>query len=1108
MDQANGHHWFPVVNFYRAALKFFGIFEAKIQIETMQLIKSCLTVFLFTVFTVSWANNAPKWLRYPAISPDGTQIVFTFKGDLFKIPTTGGRATQLTFHEAHDFMPVWSKDGNKIAFASDRYGNFDVFVMDADGGNANRLTYHSNDEMPYSFSADDQYVIFGGMRQDLAEHRQYPTSSQPELYKAPVKGGRVDQIWTIPAEYVQVSKDGKKMVYQDKKGGENEWRKKHQSAIARDIWLYDEETHTHTQLTKFYGEDRNPVFSPDENSIYYLSEANGTFNVYKMGLSNPDQSKALTELENFPVRFLTIADNGMMSFSYDGEIYTLVEGEKPEKIPIEIITQGIKNSDSFISINGGVREMSISPDGKEIAFIARGEVFVTSVDGAMTKRITNTPQQERFVQFAPDGKSILYASERDGRWQIFQAKKVREAEEAFFFASTLLKEEVLVGNEHDNYLPDLSPDGKKLAYVEGRRTLKVMDLASKSTVTLMTPDEFFHMQDGDKYFTWSPDSKWLLAEYRPTMANGEVVLLDATGIRPMENLTKSGYGDSRPKWVNSGKQMIWFSNRDGLKSFATSGGSQNDVFALFFSKAAYERFQLSKEDFDLLKEIEKAAKNGEEKKEDKIEDKKVEDLKIDWEDLRERKAKLTIHSSSLGDAVLDKEGEKLFYLARFEKGFNLWSTDLRSKETKMELKLDAGFGRLEWDKEMKNLYLLADGSISKISNDGSKRDNIKIAGEMTLDTDEERMHMFEHIKIRTKGAFYTSDFHGVDWDTLTASYQKYLPSIGNSYEFAEMISEMIGELNVSHAGARFSRSIPQADATASLGIFMDYGHQSEGIKIAEIIKGGPLDKSGLDLSAGMVIERIDGELIGLDKDVARFLNRKADKFTLLEVLDPKTSLRKQVTVKPITLAQENQLLYKRWVKKNQEEVEKLSEGKLGYVHIPGMSDGPYRTTYEEMMGKFHDREGVIVDTRFNGGGDLVADLAMFFTGEKFITYATEDRDVGYEPTFRWTKPTLAMFNEGNYSDGHCFACGYTDLRIGKTVGMPTPGTCSFAGWELLPDGGRWGIVPISAKNKAGEWMENNETKPQFQIKNMPGKIDQGVDQQLEKAVEELLKDLK
>lgn len=186
---------------------------------------------------------------------------------------------------------------------------------------------------------------------------------------------------------------------------------------------------------------------------------------------------------------------------------------------------------------------------------------------------------------------------------------------------------------------------------------------------------------------------------------------------------------------------------------------------------------------------------------------------------------------------------------------------------------------------------------------------------------------------------------------------------------------------------------------------------------------------------------------------------------------------------------------------------KKSDGRLGYVHIPGMSDGPYRYVIREMLGKYSDREGVIVDTRFNGGGDLVADLAMFFTGIEFNTYATEDRAVGGEPTSRWTKPTLSLINEAMYSDGHCYASAYTELEIGKTVGMPVPGTCSFAGWEGLPDGTRWGVVPISAKNKSGEWMENNQTEPMIRVKNMPGYIDRGIDQQLERAIEELLKDV-
>ena len=291
-------------------------------------------------------------------------------------------------------------------------------------------------------------------------------------------------------------------------------------------------------------------------------------------------------------------------------------------------------------------------------------------------------------------------------------------------------------------------------------------------------------------------------------------------------------------------------------------------------------------------------------------------------------------------------------------------------------------------------------------------------------------------------------------------------------------------------------------------MFIDYKHKGDGILITEVLKGGPLDKAGFDIKPGMIIEKIDGVTVTPDRDIATFLNRKAGKFMLLDIIDPANKKeRKQITVKPISLGAERGLLYNRWVKKNEKEVEEKSNGQLGYVHIPGMSDGPYRSIYEDMMGKFHERKGVVVDTRFNGGGDLVADLAMFFTGVEFITYATARKVVGGEPTSRWTKPTLTMFNESNYSDGSCYAQGYVDLKIGKTLGMPVPGTCSFAGWEGLPNGARWGVVPVSAKNIDGKWMENLQTEPDIKVKNMPGKIDKGIDEQLERAIQELLKEV-
>ena len=1075
---------------------------------------------LLTLICISmYGQENSNWMRHSSISPDGSQIAFTYKGDIYKVNANGGKAQQLTFHSAHDYKAIWSNDGSKIAFASNRYGNFDIYVMNAEGGKATRLTFHSNDESPYTFTRNDKEVVFGALRQDDVNHRQYPHRSQSELYSVPVKAGRVQQIFTIPAESAQFSKDGKIMLYHDVKGGENEWRKHHTSAITRDIWMYNTKTNKHEMITTHSAEDRQPVFSSDEKSAYFLSERSGTFNVHKMDLNNPNNVEQVTSFKLHPVRFLSIG-NGILSFGFDGELYTMKEGEKPKKVKVTIVTQDKDNTDKFISVNGGINEMSISPNGKEIAFIARGEVFVTSVDKSFTKRLTNTPENERFVSWGPKGESVIYSSERNGKWSVYKTEKVRK-EEPFFYASTLIKEEPLIENKLDNYLAQYSPDGKKIAFIEGRRTLKIKDIESKKEVTLLTPKDLFHMRDGDKYFTWSPDSKWLLVDWSKTLSNSEVLLMAADGSKRL-NLNESGYYDYYPKWVNGGKQMLWFSNRNGLKSYATSGRSQSDVYSMFFTQDAWDEFNLSDEDYKLMQAIkeEEKKKKAKEKKDDKKKSDKKTDatkkdsvkteklLTFDWDNMKDRTKRLTIHSSSLGDAVLSKKGDYLCYLSSFEGRSNLWSTNLRTRETKMLMKLNVGGGRLEWDKEMKNLYLLSGGRISKLNPEAKKRESVNIKGEILFDEVAEREAMFNHVWIRTNAIFYEPTFHGIDWNKMKKEYSKYLPHIGNAYEFSEMLSEMLGELNVSHSGAGFrGGSVSNPDATASLGIFMNYNHKDNGILIDEIIKGGPLDKAKFTISAGMIIKKIDGVTVDKNQDIAKYLNRKVGDYTLLEIYDPKSKNTNTVTVKPISLGAENRLLYDRWVKINEKEVAKESNGQLGYVHIPGMSDGPYRSIYQDMMGKYSDKKGVIVDTRFNSGGDLVADLAMFFTGEPFITYATAAKVVGGEPTSRWTKPTLTMFNESNYSDGHCYAQGYTDLKIGKTVGMPVPGTCSFAGWEGLPNGGYWGVVPVSAKNKAGEWMENNQTEPTIKIKNMPGKIDNGIDQQLLRSIRELLKDV-
>ena len=312
----------------------------------------------------------PDWIRHQQISPDAQQIAFVYKGNIYTVPATGGEAHQLTFHTAHDTHPVWSRDGSKIAFASDRFGNFDIYVMDSQGGEAKRLTFHSAGEYPSNFTQDNKSILFHATRQDHHLHRQFPSGSQPELYAVPVDGGRIEQILTTPAS---TGPDGKLLLYEDIKGGENPWRKKHRSSVTRDIWVYNTETGTHRQLTGFEGEDRNPVFNKTADVVFYLSERSGSFNVFKMPFSNEEEDQTdqspeqLTYFAPHPVRFLSHAE-GILSFGYHGQLYTLRPGEEPFRVPVIVRTQEAANDTEILAVNGEIEEMAISPNGKEIVF--------------------------------------------------------------------------------------------------------------------------------------------------------------------------------------------------------------------------------------------------------------------------------------------------------------------------------------------------------------------------------------------------------------------------------------------------------------------------------------------------------------------------------------------------------------------------------------------------------------------------------------------------------------------------------------------------------------------------------------------------------------------
>lgn len=1077
------------------------------------------------VYAQSNLNTAPKWLRNASISPDGSQIAFSYQGDIFKVPTVGGEAVRLTIHESYDADPVWSSDSKQIAFSSMRYGNKDVFVIPSVGGVAKRLTYHSADDIPSAFSTSDDKVLFNSSRLDDVASSVFPTAVLSELYEINTAGGQEKRILSTPAEMASFSPDGTWLFFHDKKGYEDPWRKHHTSAVTRDLWLYNTKEKQYYPVTQSNFEERNPVFG-NNGSYFFLSERNGTFNVWKANLANNKESNAqqVTNFTKHPVRFLSRAANGLLCYTWDGEIYTQTDGGQPQKVNIVLQSDERYNEKVMQAVRADASEFSVSPNGKEVAFVVHGEVFVTSVEFGQTKRITNTPDQERDVQFSPDGRKLLYAGERSGCWNIYETTLVNK-DEKYFFDASQLKETTVVSSGKESFQAQYSPDGKEIAFLEERTTVRILNRASGNVRTVLAGKYNYSYSDGDQYYTWSPDSKWLLVTYFAYERwNTDIGLLNVTDGKMPINLSESGYNNQQPKFGMNGEMVYWASDKEGYRSHG-SWGSESDVYAIFLTEAAHKKFQLNKAEYALWKEQEDAKKDDKDKdktsdKKDKDSDKKdkkeeekaepVKPLKIDFEGLEDRKEKLTIHSSRLSDFVVDKDAENIYYLTRFEEGTNLWRTKFREKETKLFVNLNSEDSKIALDKKEENLFLIdKEGKLLKINLKDAKKETVNFSGDMYLNETAERNYMFEHAWRQFKKKFYLEDMHGMDWDFYKKEYAKFLPYINNSIDFADVLGEMLGEANASHTGARYRpESNRTNDATASLGIYIDNNYNGDGVRIAEVMDKSPLLKTKQKIQSGFIVEAIEDIKITSAQNYYALLNRRADKKTLISVFDPKSGKRWNEVVEPVTLSRENRLAYERWVKNREKDVEKMSGGRLGYVHVTGMDSQSFRQVFEKALGKYNDREALIVDTRFNGGGWLHDDLATFLSGKPYMSFEPRgQKNMGSEPLFKWQKPSAVLISEGNYSDAHMFPYTYKALDIGKLIGMPVPGTGTAVWWEKMIDGKTiFGIPQIGMRTiKEGKLMENFQLEPDVKVRNEPGKTNVGTDEQLQRAVDELLK---
>lgn len=1055
------------------------------------------------------AAEAPLWLRQTAISPDGTTIAFAYKGDIFTVPSNGGRATQLTASPAYDANPFFSPDGSRIVFNSNRNGSNDIFVVDTAGGTPVRLTTHSGSEVARGW-LNDSTVVFSADIMPSPEDLNGPFFIQTYTVAAR-SGARPAQLVSLQMDAISANASGD-ILFQNHKSYENALRKHEYSAGTPDVYLLRDSVFTRLTTTQASG--RNPVWLGADRFAYTADDSCGVLNIYEAAVDGSGAPRRLTSFDRHPVRSLSAsADGSLLAFSHDGEIYTLRPGGEPVKVDVQIAADDYDPDQIRRFVTLGADNMSVSPTGKEVAFTLRGDLYVTSVKYETTKRITDTSGQERVSSFSDDGRALVYDSERNGLWSLYIARLSSDNDKNFTYASAPITEEVLYTSDKAAQQPLFSPDGKKVAFLEDRTELKVIDVESRLTTTVLPARFNYSYSDGDISFEWSPDSKWLLVDYIGTGGwnNKDIALVKADGTEVVD-LTESGYEDSEPHWALDGRAITYTTGRYGMRSHG-SWGNQSDVMLMVLDGEAWDEFNMTKEEAALAEEAEESSDDDDDDSDDKGKKKKnkKEDAEEDTEavvfDLRNRRhrmIRLTERSSNMGNHFLSPKGDKLYYLAAATEGsYKLYVHDLKEDETSV---LAGGLrGGFVPDVKGENLYFITGSGMTKLDLASGDTEDIEFEAPYGRRPSQEREYIYDHVLQQVRDKFYDPELHGTDWDGFGEQYRRFLPHIANNQDFAQLLSELLGELNASHTGASaYSTGMPSL-LTASLGAYYDPEYSGDGLRVLKLLPRSPLGTAKANVQPGDIIVAIDGDSILAGADYFPLLDGKGGRKTTLTIREAGGAVR-DVTVKPIN--SDVSRIYQEWVERNEALVDSLSGGRIGYVHIEGMDSPSFRTVFDRLLGKYRNCDAVIVDTRFNGGGWLHNDVAQLLSGTEYARYAPRGQYIGSEPFTQWTKPSVMLVNEANYSDAYGTPYAYQALGIGELVGAPVPGTMTAVWWEQQIDPTIvFGIPEVTVLDRSGRPLENRQLQPEIEVYNTPAEITSGNDLQIKAAVTHLLNKL-
>lgn len=1071
--------------------------------------KRMLSLFVLLMLTSStqlFAMDEARLLRFPAIYEN--QVVFTYAGDLYTVSADGGMARKLTGHNGYEMFARFSSDGKTIAFTGQYDGNTEVFTMPAEGGIPKRITFTATlnrddiadrmgpNNIIMGWKHDNKTIVF---RSRMKSYNSFNGS----LFTVTTDGDLPDEIPVPRGGFCSYSPDDSKMAYNRIFREFRTW-KRYRGGMADDVWIYDFKTNTIENITNNDAQDIIPMWSGDK--IYYISDKdeNIRFNLYAYNI-NSKETKQLTQYKEFDIKFPSLGKNAII-YENGGYIYKIdLKTETVSKINITIANDFLTSRNELIKTDKNVTNYEISPDGKRALFGARGEVYTVPAKHGVTRNLTNSPcMHDRNSKWSTDGKWIAYISDRTGEDEIFIINQDGSGKPV----------QVTSGAETYKYQIKWSPDSKKILWGDREQRIRYVDIQTKKI------NDIDHSKVWEiRNYNWSPDSKWVTYSKHVENVNNSIVYIYSLNDKKIYPVTDKWYNSDEPVYSSDGKYLFFTSSRDftPIYSWTEWNHAYQDmsrIYIVTLAKSTDSPFKPKNDEVEIKKETPEKKKND---KKDKT-DKKTVIVKIDPDGIQNRIVALPIKPSNYRNIAVVNNSVYFNRKGSADKKSKLLLYDLeKQKETEL-----GDINGYEISFDLKKMLVSQNGSYAIIDLPAALikiEEKLKLSNmEMKLNKKVEWKQIFNETWRQMREFFFDPNMHGVDWLAVKKKYEPLVDYVNHRNDLTYIMGEMVSELNVGHTYVGGGdRPAPKRIQTGLLGAVIGKDIKSGYFKIKKIFDGQSWDKSlvsplnaiGVNVNEGDYILAIDGKSTEKMINIYSRLVNKAGKQVKLTV-NSKASIQGSHVETVLPIADESQLYYLDYVRTNIEKVNKATNGKVGYLHIPDMGRGGLNEFVKYFYPQLK-KKALIVDVRGNGGGNvspmiierLRREITMISISRNTIPYT--------DPGSMIYGPMVCLADEFSASDGDIFTYRFKKHSLGKVIGKRTwGGVVGIRNPLPLVDGGQLFKPEFSRYDVEGkEWiMEGIGVEPDIYVDNDPYKEYTGIDQQLNKAIEVILEELR